>query len=265
VHSATSPDSEMLPAEAIASLKKIGLGIAFTEHVDFAIPNKPDAPRGVGDFVCDFAKYPSEYEKFRSPSVALGLELGLTTAAMGKNKNLAANDYDFIIGSVHSMDGVELYHAITGKVKEEEFTQMLDTSPRSCIARYLTYAREMVESSDFFDAFGHIDYIARYHHGLRAEFSYENFPEEFDGLLKALAANEIALEINTYLFGGFAEKVMPWICRRFAQLGGRFCTIGSDAHDVSQLGRHFPSAYEMAETSGLTAVYYKERKPIRCG
>ena len=58
VHSAASPDSQMNPREAVDFLQKKGLGIAFTEHIDFADhpeidPHATDAPRGMRDFVCD--------------------------------------------------------------------------------------------------------------------------------------------------------------------------------------------------------------------
>jgi len=264
----------MEPGEAISALKKAGLGIAFTEHVDFAEsfqkdPLATDAPRGLegmGDFVCDFKIYPKMYEKFRGEGVTLGLELGLTQAYLSENKKLAADDYDFIIGSIHTVDGIELYQACHGKLPKEPFAQQLKTAPTACISRYLSYAKEMIELYGFFDSFGHIDYIARYLPQLSQNFSYANFTAEFDALLKALAEREIALEINTCLLGKIdAGKTMLEICCRFAELGGRLCTIGSDAHKVSSLGRNFKDAKEIAETTGLMVVYYKERKPVRCG
>ncbi|MCL2223946.1 MAG: histidinol-phosphatase HisJ family protein [Defluviitaleaceae bacterium] len=271
VHSAASPDSEMMPQEAIAALKKAGLGIAFTEHVDFVShpsrnPNATDVPRGVGDFICDFEIYPSQYKQFRGEGVMLGLELGLTKAFSPANKELADGDYDFILGSVHIVDGVELYFACNGTLPQEPFSHTLQHAPHEAISRYLRYAAEVVEQDDFFDSFGHIDYISRYLPQLAQEFSYANFTAEFDALFRTLAQQEIALEINTCLLGeDLAAQKMFDICRRFAQLGGRLCTIGSDAHNVSALGRNFKCARKIAEESGLAVVYFKERKPVRCG
>ena len=65
VHSEASPDSEMNAEKAIASAKKLGLGVIFTEHVDFGEfgdymserdPHATDFIRGMGDFICDFKK-----------------------------------------------------------------------------------------------------------------------------------------------------------------------------------------------------------------
>lgn len=289
VHSAASPDSEMNPAEAIETLKNMGFGITFTEHVDFSgdyekcDPNATDAPTGIGDFLCDFGIYPAEYEKFRGKGVALGLEIGLTKTALQPNREIAVGDYDFIIGSIHSVDGDEIYHVAHGNVKPRTSFGKLILSDEAnsadlCIRRYLNYAREMVEVSDFFDSFGHIDYIARYVPKLERNFFYDNFTEELDKLLKIIAERELALEINTQGFGrtplphpsGLGsefsrESVMLEICRRFVALGGRFCTIGSDAHTLPTLGKNFKDAIKIAEYAGLAVVCFKERKPIRCG
>lgn len=275
VHSAASPDSDLCPEAAIAALEKQGLGVAFTEHVDFAEhpdfdPDAADAIRGIGDFICDFDIYPAAYKKFRGAGVTLGLEIGLCAAYFELNKKTADDDYDFILGAVHAVDGVELYHALNkrGAVINEPYARALH-DPReidACISRYLNYSREMVELGKFFDAFGHIDYIARYTRLVAENFFYEKFPQEFDALLTALAEREIALEINTKMLEDpRAVKTMQKICRRYSELGGRLCTIGSDAHKTARLGHAFAAAKEIAADARLAVVYFKERKPIRCG
>ncbi|MCL1842516.1 MAG: histidinol-phosphatase HisJ family protein [Defluviitaleaceae bacterium] len=276
VHSMASPDSHMCPKEAITTLKNKGLGIAFTEHVDFSEnnnnkdPNASDAIRGLGDFVCDFSIYPRKYEALRGPGVTLGLECGLTKAFLRENIKVANSfDYDFIIGSIHSVDGVELYKA--SKRPEfylnEPYAQQLHNPATvdECISRYLTYSREMVEQSNFFHAFGHIDYITRYAPGVKERFLYENFASEFDALLKILTERQIALEINTSRFSDDIGGEIFILCKRFAALGGRLCTIGSDAHSVENLGKSVKHAKRIASEAGLLPVYFKERKPIPCG
>jgi histidinol-phosphatase (PHP family) len=269
----------MCPKEAIAAVKKMGLGIAFAEHVDFAErrkcvpprdPNSADAPRGIGDFICDFSKYPEEYLELRGEDVMVGLEFGLTKAFLPKNKKIAEGDYDFIIGSVHSVDGVELYNAAHGNLENEPFARQLtsgiEINAIECIRRYLIYSREMVEISDYFDSFGHIDYIARYVPLAEKNFFYEKFAREFDALLKRISERGLALEINTNLFGGDGrpERVMQKICERFYELGGRTCTIGSDAHKIGNVAKCVDAAKTIAVSSGLVPVYFKERKAIRC-
>ncbi|MCL1844363.1 MAG: hypothetical protein FWF77_00460, partial [Defluviitaleaceae bacterium] len=62
-----------------------------------------------------------------------------------------------------------------------------------------------------------------------------------------------------------AENVMLKICSRFRELGGRMCTIGSDAHVLKNVGYGAKIGAEIADAAGLAVVHYKERKPIRCG
>jgi histidinol-phosphatase (PHP family) len=98
-------------------------------------------------------------------------------------------------------------------------------------------------------------------------FIFENFETEFNALLKAIAERELAMEINTATFGRVFEneKLMQKICHRFHKLGGKFCTIGSDAHVAEHLARHFDTAREIASEAKLIPVYFKERKRIVCG
>jgi len=261
VHSAASPDSEADPIEVIAALKSKGLGVTFTEHVDFVTPitgrdmTATDVPKtkwGV-DFICDLDMYPAGYRHLRSDTALLGLEIGLTAAYLELNTQVAGNDYDFILGSIHYVDGVDLYY---------DAPKM---EPESFLRRYLTYAMEMVEISGFFDSFSHIDYITRYDERIDSIFYYNNCPKEFDALLKALADRDLAIEINTARFGHeIAVRQLLPIYKRFGELGGKYVTIGSDAHDLAGLGRHHGKAVDMATQAGLTPVYFKERKRFTC-
>ena len=254
VHSQASIDSEMNPREAIAALARKGLGIAFTEHLDFVTPTEgrdwsaTDAPDALADYACDLEMYPSTYQCLRSDSVLLGLEIALTAAFLPLNTRMAdEGDYDFILGSIHNVKGKNIY-----------FDHKDGMDP---ISRYFTYAASMVELCGFFDAFAHLDYVARYSAEVAAKFKYENYPKEFDAFLSAMSEKGLALEINTQRFGDIdAEKDLLVIYRRFAALGGKYCTIGSDAHELKRLGRHMDRARKFAGEAGLLPVYYKNRK-----
>jgi len=254
VHSAASPDSELNPADAIHALKSKGLGVIFTEHVDFVTPqtgkdlSANDTPKGDKDFVCDFEIYPAKYQQLRSESVLLGVEIGLTAAYLPLNRQIAGGDYDFVLGSIHYVDGHDIYKS----------SSSMETV--SFCRRYLTYAKEMVELSGFFDSFAHIDYITRYSKMIDRVFYYKNFPSEFDALLKTLAERNLAMEINTSRLGNnsVTGQLLP-IYKRFKELGGKYVTIGSDAHNEWGLGRCHEKAVGIAAIAGLTPVYFKER------
>jgi len=125
--------------------------------------------------------------------------------------------------------------------------------------------RDMVEISDFFDSFGHIDYLARYVFQADKFLRYEIFPEEYDALLGLVAQRGLALEINTQRLGSKAvrESLFP-IYKRFNALGGRYVTIGSDAHDLKHIGYCHEEARRLASETGLQVVYFKKRKMFVC-
>ncbi|MCL2360309.1 MAG: PHP domain-containing protein [Defluviitaleaceae bacterium] len=260
VHSVASPDSELAPLNAIAALKAKGLGVAFTEHVDYVTPTQgkdmtaTDAPMASTDFIYDFNIYPSQYKSFRDPkSVLLGVEICLNAAYYPLNNQLAGNDFDFIVGAVHYVNGVDIYNSA------------IDMEPENFCREYLTYSKEMVEYCGFFDTFAHIDYVTRYSEGINKVFHYKNFSMEFDALLKTIAERELAFEINTARFGNpnVMVQLLP-IYKRFHELGGKYVTIGSDAHTERALGRFYSNAIGLANMAELTPVYYCERKRYEC-
>jgi len=262
VHSAASPDSELRPIDAIAALKSKGLGVAFTEHIDFITPilgkdtDATDAPISPfdTDFVYDSNVYPAQYMHLRAPdSVLIGVEIGLNAAYYPLNSKLAAQDFDYILGAVHYVNGVDIYHS--SKYME----------PTSFCRDYLTYSKKMVETCGFFDAFAHIDYVTRYNEGINKVFQYKNYPDEFDDLLRIIAERELALEINTNRMGNpnTIAQILP-IYKRFYELGGRYVTIGSDAHQIGALGRYHKNALGLANMTSLVTVYYSERKRYKC-
>jgi histidinol-phosphatase (PHP family) len=157
IHSVASPDSDMQPSEVMRRLSTLGLGGIFTEHVDFAEPTEGrdftanDAPTNMpGDFVVDFDMYPAQYESLRSDTLLLGLEIGMNKAFLPLNTQTAsAYPYDYILGSVHTMDGLDIIYAAA------------HFSTREQARRFLEYNREMLELYTDIDALGHIDYLAR--------------------------------------------------------------------------------------------------------
>ena len=264
VHTKASPDSNMNPEEAISILKDKGLGVTFTEHLEFRTPkpgrneDAPDIPQlgisplgGMDDFSCDLDRYPSEYDNLRSDTVLMGLEVDLTAAYLTINQGIVANgNFDFIIGSIHAVNGRDMYD---------------DYRNVDVISRYLNYAADMVKLCGFFDSFGHIDFIARYMSGLDEHVTYHRYQKEFDRLLTALAAQGAAIEINTSrLSKKSVLKNLYEIYKQFVRLGGIYCTIGSDAHEPHNLARNFDEGIQLAKDAGMIPVFYKKRERFKC-
>jgi histidinol-phosphatase (PHP family) len=90
---------------------------------------------------------------------------------------------------------------------------------------------------------------------------YADAPELFDELFSVLVADNKAIEINTRrLDDQKAIDALVALYKRFAELGGKYCTLGSDAHYAEHVGRRMDVALEIAKECGLTPVYFKNRE-----
>ena len=117
-----------------------------------------------------------------------------------------------------------------------------------------------IEIADF-DALGHIDYICRAAPYDNPEIDYPTFSTEIDAVLKILVDREKVLELNTRRF--FSERAINELVpvyKKYRELGGRFVTIGSDAHKVSAVGNYFDRAVDFVRELDLKPVTFCERK-----
>lgn len=250
-HTKFSADSEMIAEEALEMARRMDLGLVFTEHLDF------DAPAaGEEEFLIDPEEYWRTYEPLRDGRLSLGVEMGLMKSAREKNRDFSRRvPFDFIIGSIHFLWGGDLYYADTfkGKSKDEAYRE------------YFTVMKEEIYGHPFINALAHIDFVARNAPYENTEITYAHYTEEIDGVLQALIDTDTAFEINTRrLANPRALKELVPIYGRYREMGGRYVTIGSDAHNIGVIGANFDTAIEMANELDLTIVTYREGKPVKC-
>jgi len=90
-------------------------------------------------------------------------------------------------------------------------------------------------------------------------------PKLWDDLLKLLIKDGKVLEINTRKLDDEKNvQSLNIIYKRYAELGGKYVTLGSDAHYKKDVGRRLKVAKKMAEKLGLKPVYFKRRKLVIC-
>lgn len=246
IHTNFSTDATMDIEDAIRVSKKLGLGIIITDHMDY----KHHVP---GEFVFDPDEYFEEYIPYRSDRLLLGVEIGFREDSLKEIKELKDNyPFDFIIGAIHVVNGMDIYYKdyYIGKSKEQAYRE------------YLEAVLLLVKHHDLYDSLAHMDYITRYSIYEDRGLYYREFSELIDAILKELSNADKAIEINTRRIhekdtvNNFIE-----ILKRFRELGGRYVTIGSDAHKPEDIGINFKIAEEMVCTCDLKSVYYKERTP----
>ena len=251
LHTTFSCDSSMSSLEAIQTASAQGIGIIITEHLDLDYPENPE------EFIFDIGDYFSSLDSYRSETVLLGVELGLRTDCNEENKKAVfGKPFDEIIGSIHVVDGMDIYRPsfTKGRTKKEAYTS------------YFSAMLECIKTFDDFDTLGHVDYICRYARYDDTNIYLEEFYDEWTDICNALLEKEKALELNTRRLGNKnAVKALKGLYQRYKELGGKHITIGSDAHRTSDIGANFALAKDLVQELGLQAVYFKERKLYREG
>lgn len=247
MHTVFSTDSKMELLEAIKRAQELNIGIIITEHMDLSYP-EPLA------FIFDVNKYFEQYEPFRNDKVLLGIEIGMRQDCLEQNNEIVTNHpLDCVIGSIHVIDNIDLYCSsfYRSRTKKEVYSQ------------YFAYMLECVKKYEFIDTLGHIDYICRYAQYEDTQIDYEEFKDYIDPILTTIITNGKAIEINTRRLNNKAniQKLIP-IYKRFKELGGKWVTIGSDAHKVQDIGMYMSDALELARMCKLIPVYFKKRQPV---
>jgi len=269
MHTFFSADSEELMENQIEAALAKGLHtICFTDHMDLdsPFPNCPDKDV----FIVDYDEYRKKYLEMKELyggriNLLFGIEIGLTCLIKDKvDAWLAAHtDFDYIIGSTHSVDGLDPY-----------FDSYYEQYPElGGYRRYFETVLENVNSFDNYDSFGHLDFALRYGPfpadgstpRQTAGWYYREYREIIDEALRVLIRKDKALEINTSaLRKGFPETNPGRdILSRYRELGGELVTIGADAHFASAVAYGFDQAQAMLTSCGFNSyAVFTGRKPV---
>lgn len=253
-HTAYSFDGHCTVGQMVEGARRRGVDVlAITEHSDFSPAGRcPHYKRG--EQACQL-----EMERLRrgpgAPQVLYGVELGqpqLNPAAA--RALLAAHDYDFVIGSVHTLsDGRDVYGTpYTG----------LDVC-YSMFERYFDDLEHLLAFGDF-DALGHLDYPMRVMGGVWPKPTLEEFRDRITPLLRELARQGKALEVNAKGCREWFHQPGPekWILQQFKAYGGRMLTTGSDAHSAENCGKGLAEAEALCRAAGFDSIVtFRGRKP----
>lgn len=244
IHTKFSSDSEMQVEAALKRAEKLNLALVFTEHLDLGMPDKNDS-------VFDSKAYFEEYEKYRGKHLSLGVEVGMTSKYTEDNFNFVKSaPFDQVIGSVHILNGVDLYPPEIYSMRKK----------KELYSDYLMSMAHLVYHYQFIHILGHIDYICRYATYDDPRLLYEDFSDEIDEVIRALIVADTVLELNTRrLSKEVAEELLP-IYKRYREIGGRYVTIGSDAHNTDAIGNNYKIAEDILEAAKLIPVTFYEGK-----
>lgn len=255
LHTSFSMDSQApMRAMAEAAVNAGLFEICVTDHID---PGHPSCDQPLA-----FEAYLREIEACRTlfPSLTIhaGVEIGDNPAERASiHAMLDPLPLDFHLLSLHMVDGVDPYDGpafFDGRTKEQAYR------------RYVECKLESVLHFGHFDALAHLGYCGKFAPFAPEErpLRWHHAPDHLDMILRYLAQNGKALEINTSGLKN-SDSTIPGhdILRRFAELGGEFVTLGGDAHSPEFVAYRFEDARRIALTCGLKwGVTFEKHEPI---
>lgn len=266
MHTWFSTDSEAGPRDMADEAVRKGLKtICFTDHFD-----KDDlewGEEGIFDVDAYFVEMQKLQEEYAGKlNIRIGIELGLRTYLKDYYEELMKKyPFDFVIGSVHNVpykkdaEGNILY---TDPAAEKLFT---DRTDKEAYRLMMETTLENVRTSDCFQTLGHLDYVVRYGKSREKEYSYTDYADIIDEILKLLIEKEKGLEVNSagLKYGLPFAHPHPDVLKRYRELGGEIITIGADAHKPEHIAYDFAKAEEILKSCGFK--YYTEffeQKPV---
>lgn len=252
LHSGISFDSSASAIDMCRKALEAGLReICFTDHYDYK--TDPAVPPDL--FPLD--RYADAYEGLTFPGLTIrrGVEFGMTPWNVPQFKELEQRyPFDFILGSVHYVDGHDPYEAVYWEGRNVE----------ASFRRYLEGVLESVQVHSGFDVLGHLTYVCKSaHNPTHSGVPFDDYRDLTDEIMKLLVTKGIGMEINT----SGVDKAGVFLparehLQRFKELGGEIVTVGSDAHDGSRVGQYVPEALELLRDIFGHVCTFESRKPV---
>lgn len=259
-HSSNSFDAQDSVLDMCKRAAELSLSaIAITDHCECNFYGEPHEV--FGDFKAQIRQSAIDTAEARDRfggtlKVLRGIELGEPAQnRKAVDEILNTYEYDFILASIHSIEGYEDFY----------YLKYSCDNVHILLKKYFDEMLDMIKTCDF-DSLAHITYPLRYivgRHGMNIDM--RRYSSEIDGILESLVKADRALEINT---SGLRQEIgctMPPadIVKRFHSMGGKYITVGSDAHNCNDLASGIEQGMRIAYDSGFrkTAIY-ENRSPI---
>ncbi|GAB6106843.1 histidinol-phosphatase HisJ family protein [Fusibacter bizertensis] len=256
-HCNYSPDSDTPMEEMIiAAIKKGITDLSFTDHVDIdadidAYPQDWDFDRDA--YEKDILNMKGKYQG--QIAIYQGLEIGVQPHLVEKNSGIVkANDYDFVIASVHSVERRDLYH--------KKFFE--NHNDKDSVMIYYSELEHSLRNFDAYSVLGHLDLYLRYKPELKSVplSSYEEIVRE---ILKKAIENGKGIELNAggYRYGIEQNNPGTALLKIYKELKGEIITLGSDAHRPDYLGYYYEENCELLKHIGFKYITtFEKMKPV---
>lgn len=256
IHSNTSIDSDMTVKEIYERAAELGIkNICITNHHEPYEIKEGDFRQSLTKEKLDrYKKDVKEVQKDVKVNVSLGIEFGYAEGADDEIRQfLKKNRFDFVLGSLHHING---WHIGNPKTREK----LKDKDPQELYAEYFRCLKKAIKTR-LFDVMSHIDLYKR----VVPEPDFETVRKEWEKVAELLVQNNVGFEINTSYAKIVPDGTYPsvQIIKLMLEKGVKLITIGSDAHKAEYIGSGIEKVEAMLKSIGVEKIYrFEKRKAI---
>lgn len=245
VHTEFSNDCSIKAEKQIESAIKLGFKhVCITDHCDMHLYNDEKYVLDINSYLNKINILKEKYKK--QINVFCGIEIGLLPNLKEDiHKSINSSDYDFIIGSSHAVNGLDI-----GYNAKKYFNEK---SEKEAYFEYFESILKNVNVFNNYDVYGHLDYIVRYGPNKDKNFDFNDYKDVFGEILKNIIKNNKGIEINTSALRNNLKYPHPHkdILKMYKELGGEIITVGSDAHLPEHIGYGFRNIPELLKSVGF--------------
>ena len=224
--------------------------IITTEHLDFENPiiNYKDSS-------IDYLKYVGQIKNLNkkySNKFFLGIEIGYTPNSEKRIEDfLKDKNFNLKLLSIHQNGNYD-YMCVNKKLISLEVL----------IQEYFEQMIQALESSIEFNVLAHFEY------GLRmidiSVTDFDNLASVFlNKIIELIVKKEIAFEVNTKsMYKYKKENLYNYMIEKYIKKGGRFFTLGSDAHNIKEYAYKFDEAKNFLLSKNMKEIILFKDKII---
>ncbi len=252
-HSTLSPDGCDAPELMAARAFELGIQhFTITDHIENEKLDSWDYRGAIEKSYEVYKKLKAEYDG--RMNIYYGAELGQPLYNLPQAEQLlAAQDYDFVLGSQHRTRSYKRLDKIPDSEQDR----------RRCLDEYYEEELALAEWGSFC-SLSHLTFPLRFISGDVGghEVDMSRYDSVIDKILDVIISKDIALEVNSSGIRKGLHVPMPSAdyIKRYYDKGGRMITIGSDAHRVCDVGADIPACLAILKNIGYNEICVFSRK-----
>lgn len=200
-------------------------------------------------------------KKFTDLSIKAGIEVGFDPLVESELKVFIKKyPFDLILGAIHCLN----HTAITDHRELDEFIQRYAKKEPEQVANEYFMALDLAIRSGLFQVIAHFDVYKKYVLTIIGKELLAASELFLKPTLQLMANQGVGMEINTSGLRQNPKELYPAaaILKKAKKAGVKIFTIGSDAHQVTQLGFGLQQGLTLTKKLGLNLYGFEKGKPI---